>query len=89
MGNIPQRSSFTDTSRPTSPRGYRGKLGIESQPLNVKAVLADIQQSYNKALNDERNHRNGVWLATTEEHHESLRREFRNMRSIQVLGEKV
>ena len=29
---------------------------------------------------------NGVWLATTEEHHESLRREFPNMRSIQVLG---
>lgn len=32
---------------------------------------------------------NGVWLATTEEHHESLRREFTNMRSIQVLGKKV
>lgn len=29
---------------------------------------------------------NGVWLATTQEHHESLRREFPNMRSIQVLG---
>jgi hypothetical protein len=25
---------------------------------------------------------NGVWLATTEEHHQSLRREFPNMRSI-------
>jgi hypothetical protein len=32
---------------------------------------------------------NGVWLATTAEHHESLRREFPNMRSIQVLGKKV
>lgn len=32
---------------------------------------------------------NGVWLATTEEHHESLRREFPSMRSIQVLGKKV
>src|ERR1039458_2342316 len=31
----------------------------------------------------------GVWLATTEEHHESLRREFPNMRSIQVFGKKV
>ena len=29
---------------------------------------------------------NGVWLATTREHHESLRREFPNMRSIAVLG---
>jgi hypothetical protein len=32
---------------------------------------------------------NGVWLATTQEHHESLRREFPNMRSIQVLGKPV
>jgi len=32
---------------------------------------------------------NGVWLATTDEHHQSLRREFPNMRSIQVLGKKV
>jgi hypothetical protein len=32
---------------------------------------------------------NGVWLATTKDHHESLRREFPNMRSIQVLGKGV
>ena len=29
---------------------------------------------------------NGVWLATTEAHHASLRREFPNMRSIEVFG---
>ena len=32
---------------------------------------------------------NGVWLATGKEHHESLRREFPNMRSICVLGSDV
>lgn len=32
---------------------------------------------------------NGVWLATTEEHHDSLRREFPNLRSIAVLGSGV
>jgi len=32
---------------------------------------------------------NGIWLATTQEHHQSLRREFPNMRSIQVLGKRV
>jgi hypothetical protein len=32
---------------------------------------------------------NGVWLATTREHHESLLREFPKMRSIQVLGKPV
>lgn len=32
---------------------------------------------------------NGVWLATTHEHHRSLQRDFPNMRSIRVLGKKV
>jgi hypothetical protein len=32
---------------------------------------------------------NGVWLATTEEHHQSLRREFSNMRSIRLFGKEV
>jgi hypothetical protein len=32
---------------------------------------------------------NGVWLATTKDHHESLRREFPHMRSIGVLGKDV
>ena len=32
---------------------------------------------------------NGVWLATTAEHHQTLRRDFPTMRSIKVLGKKV
>jgi hypothetical protein len=32
---------------------------------------------------------NGVWLATTEAHHASLRREFPHMRSIRVFGKPV
>jgi hypothetical protein len=32
---------------------------------------------------------NGVWLATTEQHHASLRRDFPNMRSIQVFRKPV
>ena len=32
---------------------------------------------------------NGVWLATTEEHHHSLAREFPSMRSIQLFGNKI
>jgi hypothetical protein len=32
---------------------------------------------------------NGVWIATTEEHHTSLGREFPNMRSIQLFGERT
>ena len=32
---------------------------------------------------------NGVWLATGPEHHESLRHEFPNMRTIYLLGDKI
>jgi len=32
---------------------------------------------------------NGVWIATTLDHHESLRREFPNMRSVGLFGEKT
>lgn len=46
----------------------------------IVLILRDKQQSTAD---------NGVWLATTQEHHESLRREFPNMRSIQVLGKPV
>ena len=37
----------------------------------------------------ERTADNGVWLATTEQYHESLRQEFPNMRSIQMFGKPV
>jgi hypothetical protein len=42
-------------------------------------------------LRDHRDHRvdNGVWLATYEEHHPSLRREFPHMRSIQMFGTPI
>ncbi len=32
---------------------------------------------------------NGVWLATTAEHHASLQRDFPSMRSIQVFGREI
>jgi hypothetical protein len=43
------------------------------------------------ALRDKGDHLadNGVWLATSEEHHASLRREFPYLRSIQVFGKPV
>ncbi|MGB9234712.1 MAG: hypothetical protein WCC04_09880 [Terriglobales bacterium] len=50
----------------------------------VKEKIVLILRDKRDAIRD-----NGVWLATTAEHHESLRRDFPNMRSIQVLGKKV
>ena len=32
---------------------------------------------------------NGVWLATTVEHHQSLKQEFPNMRSVGIFGKEV
>jgi hypothetical protein len=58
----------------------------------VHGMVPDkVQEKIVLILRDKRDQTadNGVWLATTEEHHQSLRREFPNMRSIQVLGKKV
>ncbi len=54
-------------------------------------VAAYVGDKIVLALRDKRKNAddNGVWLATTTEHHESLRREFPNMRSIRLLGKKV
>src|SRR5262245_22441321 len=38
---------------------------------------------------DETSRDDGMWLATTREYHESLRRDFPAMRSISVLGKEV
>ncbi|MBL7845803.1 MAG: hypothetical protein JNK44_18215 [Cyclobacteriaceae bacterium] len=35
---------------------------------------------------EEHKHDNGVWLATTHEHHASLKHDFPSMRSIQLFG---
>jgi hypothetical protein len=43
-------------------------------------------------LRDKRDHTaadDGIWLATSKEHHKSLRRDFPSMRSIAVLGREV
>ena len=60
----------------------RPMFGCLAVYLGEKIVLA---------LRDKPTHvsDNGVWLATTPEHHESLRREFPNMRSIKLLGKEV
>ena len=40
-------------------------------------------------LRDKNDADSGVWIATSVEHHESLRKEFPNMRSIEVFGPGV
>lgn len=69
-----------DALAPVSP-WTRPMFGCTAVYVGEKIVLILRQKpSYERD--------NGVWLATTQEHHESLRDEFPNMRSIELLGEK-
>ena len=70
-----------DALAPLSPytRSMFGCLAVY-----VKDKIALILRDKPTSIRD-----NGVWLATSKEHHESLRREFSNMRSIQILGKPV
>ena len=70
-----------DTIAPLSPR----------TPPCSATLRSDVEDKIVFTLRDRRDQTadTGVWLATTEEPHQSLRREFLNMRSIQVLGKKV
>ena len=65
-------------------------LAPETRPM-FGCLAVYIQDKIVLILRDKRDPAadNGVWLATTEEHHRSLRREFPNMRSIQVFGKPV
>lgn len=69
--------------------------GLSSVPFDTRPMFGClaiyIAGKIILILRDRPNHisDNGVWLATTEEHHASLRKEFPNLRSIGVLGKKV
>ena len=62
---------------------------IETQPM-FGSLAIYLGDTIVMVLRDRKNDPdNGVWLATTEEHHRSLRREFPSMRSISILGKAV
>jgi hypothetical protein len=63
----------------------------ETRPL-FGCLAVYVKDKIVFALRDKRNDTaedDGLWLATTVEHHESLRRDFPNMRSIRVVGKKL
>ena len=72
-----------DALAPLSPR-TRSMFGCLAIYVEGKIVLILRNKDKPDQTTD-----NGVWLATTEEHHQSLRRDFPSMRSIKVLGKKV
>lgn len=68
-----------DLLAPLSPE-TRPMFGCLAVYVDERIVLI-LRDRENDATDD-----NGVWLATQREHHESLRRELPQMRSIRVLG---
>ena len=82
-----------DALAPLAPRTHPmfGCLAIYVGDKVQDRVQDKIQDKIILILRDkpDRTTDNGVWLATAEEHHQSLRREFPNMRSIKVLRKKV
>ena len=99
---MPKRSSavrpmddalFTVKQRKAVPRIHAGRhLRIVAGDRPMFGCLAVyIEDKIVIILRDKRDGTpdKGVWLATTEGHHESLRREFPNMRSIQAFGKAV
>src|SRR6266568_3487078 len=70
-----------DALAPVSPE-TRSLFGCLAVYVGEKIVLALRDKS-------EQSYDNGVWLATSTEHHQNLRREFPNMRSIRLFGTPV
>jgi hypothetical protein len=68
-----------------------GLASPETRPM-FGCLAVYVKDKIVCALRDKRNETSdddGMWLATTIEHHESLRRDFPGMRSIRVLGKEV
>ena len=63
-------------------------LAVRLQPMfGVHAVYVGDKMTFCLRQHAKFPRDNGVWLSTTRQHHESLRREFPSMRSISFLGE--
>jgi len=67
---------------------------LESAPVETQPMFGSLAiylgDKIVMVLRDRENDPdNGVWLATTAEHHRSLRRELPSMRSISILGKAV
>jgi hypothetical protein len=94
-----QRDLLSDSAFPLKPRkpiphefvlDALSELDIRTNPMfGCLAVYVGEKIVLILRDKDDASADNGVWLATTHEHHDSLHAEFPSMRSIQVLGKKV
>jgi hypothetical protein len=90
----PESSVFAPKPRKAVPHEFvlDAIAGLSPRTRPMFGCLAVyIEEKIVLVLRDKPDRRadNGVWLCTSEKHHESLRRQFPNMRSIQVFGKEV
>jgi hypothetical protein len=90
----PESSVFALKQRKAVPHEFvlDAIVGLSPRTRPMFGCLAVyIEEKIVLVLRDKPDRRadNGVWLCTSEKHHESLRRQFPNMRSIQVFGKEV
>jgi hypothetical protein len=91
---FPSDEGFAIKPRRAAPHGFVldaiASLSPWTRPM-FGCLAVYVEDKIVLALRDKKEHAadNGIWLATTKEHHESLRHEFPNMRSIQVLRSAV
>jgi hypothetical protein len=93
-----RNASLTDTLLKTRPRkaiphafvlDALEPAAFETRPM-FGSLAVYVRDKIVMVLRDRKHDPdNGVWLATTEEHHRSLRRDFPSMRSIRILGGAV
>jgi len=92
--SIPRDHSFAPKPRKSVPHEFvldaMAELSPWTRPM-FGCLAVYVGEEIVLILRDKRQPAadNGVWLATTVEHHESLRREFPNMRSVGVFGKEV
>jgi hypothetical protein len=88
------RNEGRDTTRVRVPHAFvldaLDPIGPVTKPM-FGCLAVYVKEKVVLILRDHGDHPadNGVWLATTAEHHDSLRQEFPHMRSIQMFGTPV
>jgi hypothetical protein len=89
---LPNQASLTLKTRKSLPYEFvldaLAQLSIRTRPM-FGCLAVYVEEKIVLILRDKRGEDEGIWLATTQEYHASLRREFPNMRSIGVFGKEV
>jgi hypothetical protein len=86
---LPNQALLRPKTRKSVPYEFVLEALAERSPwtrLMFGCLAVYVEEKIVLILRNKRGEDDGVWLATTQEHHESLRREFPSMRSIRVIG---